>query len=246
MLTTHTSNDPLLFAAQALNEILRTHTDRATLLLLPGGSAQAIAAQVDPVLLSSRTTLSVGDERWTLTPEHSNTAQLVTLPAWQTYLLRGVRTIDPRPHVSESLQDTSARFDRDIKLWHNTHSNGVVVAVLGIGTDGHLAGVLPMPTERERFASLFLAPHPYVRGYHSDTTTDEHASRMTITLRYLMRHVTHTIVYATGPQKRAALSSLDVPGPIADVPARILHHLQQVDIYTDQDVRAAQQHTHGT
>lgn len=233
MLTFHVSNTPLGAAGTALNRCLQAVRGNDVLLLLSGGSALALAEHIDTTLLSPQVTITMLDERYTHDSSASNFAQLTALPWWERVLEAGVSTIDPRPLPVESLEDTAHRLNIAFKHWHITHHDGIVIATIGIGPDGHIAGVLPFPEDHELFASYFLSDHRCIRGYQVGAEKNPHTKRITTTLSYLKRHVAHAIVYVAGEEKRTALTALRGDASIAQVPARILTALPDVQIYTD-------------
>jgi 6-phosphogluconolactonase/glucosamine-6-phosphate isomerase/deaminase len=219
-----------------MNTLLRTTQKKDVLLLLSGGSARTLAEHIDTSLLGTHITISVLDERWTHEQAHSNFYQLTTTSVWREALDRNVAHIDPRPHEPEDVYDTAKRFDLAIKLWHITHRDGVVIVTMGIGEDGHTAGVLPMPEDRERFKTLFEHTHTCIRGYVVQPEKNPHTTRMTATLTYLRRHVHHTVVYATGEKKQSALTRVCAEnGDVAETPARVLHDMHDAQVYTDSD-----------
>lgn len=228
--TTH----PLEDAAARLNTVLRHAQRKDTLLLLSGGSALALVEHIDMSLLGPHSTISVVDERWTYEAKDSNFTQLTALPFWHKATEAGVASIDPRPHEPENVQDTAKRFDLALKQWHVTHREGTVIATLGIGEDGHVAGVLPLPHNRDSFDALFFHPTTCVRGYTVPPEVNPHTARMTVTLGYLERHVDHTIVYAIGANKREALIALQCEnGDIAQTPARVVHTMRNAHLFTN-------------
>lgn len=228
--TTH----PLEDAATRLNAALRDARTKDTLLLLSGGSALGLVEHIDTSLLGPQSTVSVVDERWTYERKDSNYTLLTDLPAWKRILETGIRTIDPRPHEPEDVQDTAKRFDLALKHWHVTHRDGVVIATLGIGEDGHTAGVLPLPHDRESFDALFFHTTTCVRGYTVPPEVNPHTARITVTLGYLERHVDHAIAYATGTNKCEALLALQrEDGDVAHTPARIMHTMRNAHLFTN-------------
>lgn len=233
MLHLHTTPTPLKDAAAALNDLLRNaKSAEGTLLLLSGGSALSLVEHLDTSLLGPWVTLTMLDERWTYNEADSNFAQLTALPLWHDALTAGVSYIDPRPQRPEDLTDTAKRFDLALKHWHIRHRTGSVIATMGIGADGHTAGILPLPSDPATFETLFLHTHTCVRGYRRHGA--EHPARMTVTLTYLQRHVSSAIVYAIGEGKRKALDRLQSEnGTLAETPARILRNMRLAKLYTD-------------
>lgn len=234
MVSVHTSTAPETDAAYALNALLDEHRNEEVLLLFSGGSAFSLLPHVDPSALSERTTVAVLDERYTFDAEASNTATLVATPFFERARKQHVDVIDPRPEEDESLERAAKRFDIALKHWHILHREGIVIATMGIGPDGHTSGVLPRPENPETFAKLFLDPHICVSGYHVPNGKNPFPERMTTTLSYIQRHVRHAIIYATGENKRDALAHvLSAKGSLAETPARVLHAIPDARLYTD-------------
>lgn len=233
----HITNSPAEDAARHLNTLLDEYRMRDVLLLFSGGSALALLPHIDTTPLTERDTLSVIDERYTFDVKNSNMSALVTDPFWERARKQHVQVIDPRPAEGEDLLDSARRFDIALKEWHITHHDGVVIAIMGMGIDGHTAGILPHPHNPETFEELFQDIHRTVRGYHVDAKKSVHQDRMTVTNTYLLRHVNHALLYVVGNEKRAALeATLAEDGSLHQTPARIIHALQDVSIYTDLPV----------
>jgi len=237
MIHIHTSQQPAQEAAAALNALLDAYKDRDVLLLLSGGSALSLLDTVDATLLSRQDVVCVLDERYTSEPADSNTTQLVQSAFWERASKQHVSIIDPRPDENESLEDAARRFNLVLKEWHVLHHEGVVIATMGIGPDGHTSGVLPMPHNPDTFEELFFNHERCVRGYSVDVRVNPHTKRLTTTLSYIKKHVHHAVVYAAGDNKQEALKALVArTGKLEATPARILHALTDVHLYTDQEV----------
>lgn len=234
MLHVHTSSQPLEEASTHLNTLLRDNKDKDVLLLLSGGSALALCEHIDTSLLGPHVTLSVLDERWTYEQADSNFTQLCNLASWSSIREQGATLIDPRPFEPENLQDTAKRFDLALKHWHLTHHDGVVIATMGIGADGHTAGILPHPEDPERFATLFEHTTTCVRGYTVAPEKNPHTKRMTVTLTYVRRHIDHAVVYVVGEEKRTALTRIHShERTLHTTPAQILNDISDGHVYTD-------------
>lgn len=97
----------------------------------------------------------------------------------------------------------------------------VVIAILGIGVDGHIAGILP-----ESLASK--ESRKYVSSYDSDSF-----QRITLTFPAL-RKIRAAYVYAYGQSKADALTSLisEIINPEIQ-PAQILKELPEAYVYND-------------
>jgi len=97
-----------------------------------------------------------------------------------------------------------------------------VIALAGIGTDGHIAGILPnSPASYES--------KKYVVGYQADTY-----QRLTLTFPAL-RRINAAYVYAYGKSKSATLEKLKSEDlTLAEQPAQILKALPEAYVYNDQ------------
>jgi 6-phosphogluconolactonase/glucosamine-6-phosphate isomerase/deaminase len=239
MFKVFTSLTPAQDAARRVHELLLEHQHTDVLLLLSGGSALTVLEQLDTTPLSERMTISVLDERYTFDDNASNFSQLTKSAFFERARKQHVNVIDPRPAEDEDLLDTARRFDLALKHWHITHHDGIVIATMGIGTDGHTAGILPHPNNPETFTELFHHQTRCVKGYHVDQRVSPYQDRMTVTNTYLLRHVDHAIVYVVGEEKHSALGAVCVKdGEFHKTPARILNSMRDVALYTDISLSA--------
>lgn len=100
--------------------------------------------------------------------------------------------------------------------------NDVVIAQLGIGADGHIAGVLPGSPAAKAAGEL-------VAGYHSGPY-----DRLTLTFAGL-RHIDAAYAFAFGNSKAEALHTLqDQSLPLEQQPSQILKELPEAFLYSDQ------------
>ena len=234
MIEAHTSNAPLDDAGKLLTTILKSHSEENVLMLFSGGSSLAIIDRLHPKHISSKHTLTMLDERFTHEKNKGNYAKLENTPFFKQALKNGAHIIDPRPEENETLEDTAKRFDLDLKHWHIKHHEGIVIATVGIGADGHTAGVLPMPEDAEMFDKLFLKENLCVVGYTSTPEKTPHPERITTTLTYIERHIDHAIIYAGGVQKRDALrSTLGREAPLHELPAYVLNRVPDAQLFSD-------------
>ena len=123
--------------------------------------------------------------------------------------------------AGESLDASTDAFDKVAKIAFAQHT--AVVAQLGIGTDGHIAGILPgSPAILADLTQLAV-------GY----TADDYI-RITLTFGAL-RHIDTAFVFAYGAAKRATLEQLRTQNlPLARQPSQILKQLPEAYIYNDQ------------
>jgi 6-phosphogluconolactonase/glucosamine-6-phosphate isomerase/deaminase len=192
--------------------------EQRVLWLTSGGSNIPVSVQIRdniPPKLCSNLSVMLADERYgKVGHADSNWAQLIQAG----FKTEGITTLPV-------LQDG---FDFDQTLAHYTDmteqafaDNETTIAQLGIGSDGHIAGILagsPAATETEALVS----------GYKSTPY-----ARLTLTFPAL-RHITAAYTFAFGNTKQQALSTLkDRSVPPRDQPAQILKQLPEAYVYSD-------------
>jgi 6-phosphogluconolactonase/glucosamine-6-phosphate isomerase/deaminase len=119
-----------------------------------------------------------------------------------------------------SFQATIVRFQHIAKKAFA--SNDCIIGQLGIGDDGHIAGILP---ESE-------AAHEkieFVSGYHT-----KQYDRLTLTFSAI-KQITAAYVFAFGEAKANALRTLETKiVPLEKQPAQILKQMRETYVYNDQ------------
>jgi 6-phosphogluconolactonase/glucosamine-6-phosphate isomerase/deaminase len=192
---------------------------RKVLWLVSGGSNVRASVEVmDSIAADLTPSLSVllGDERYGPTGHaDSNWQQLIDtgFDAKQATVYPVLKT--------ESFAATAKRFETEVKGAFDAAE--VIIAQLGMGEDGHIAGILPgSPAVDEALSSL-------VAAYEGSDY-----QRITLTPAALKR-VSAAYVFAFGSGKRDALTQLRRKRlSIDQQPAQLLKQLRSVYIYNDQ------------
>jgi 6-phosphogluconolactonase/glucosamine-6-phosphate isomerase/deaminase len=131
----------------------------------------------------------------------------------------------------EKPEELAARFETGIRGWRKEFPKGKVVAVFGVGEDGHTCGMIP-DTDKKAFAEKFQNKDKWVTGYF--TPNNEHHERISITMPFIQDNVDYAVVYASGDKKREPLKRLLAEtGELNETPARILRELENAEIFTD-------------
>lgn len=192
-------------------------TGKRVLWLLSGGSnieAAVTIMQQIPTLLSNLLSISLCDERYG-EPGHDDSN-------WQQLMAAGFlgkeATLLPVLISGLSLEQVTRAFDT--LLTEQFQKNDTIIAQLGIGTDGHISGILP---ESDATTAGGLAA-----GYVSEQYT-----RITTTFTAL-EQVTAAYVFAFGAEKQTALNNLRLDLSIVQQPAQVLKHIAESYIYNDQ------------
>ncbi len=190
---------------------------RKVLWFISGGSNIPITVQIMdslPSKLTRQLTIMPVDERYGLVShENSNVAQLFSAgfnPKRATFIpiLNGT---DP--------ETTAKQYAQKVRTELASHT--VIFAQLGMGADGHIAGILP-------HTNAVTATELAVASQGPDFL------RVTTTFRTL-RHITTAYLFAYGENKCSQLEQLrksDVP--LDDQPAQFFKQLSEVYVYNDQ------------
>lgn len=212
--------EPAANGAQALTHSLTKalQLHEHVLWLVCGGSSITIASEVMQALpdeLTSKLVIMLTDERYgSVGHKDSNYLQLQEVgfdPKQATFI----------PTLSNSLDllDTAAEFGQ--RFTREADKADLTIAMFGIGSDGHIAGILP--------GSMAVTENAAACGYDAGTF-----QRITLTFPSLMRiQIAYAFVY--GAEKQQALSRLrhqDIP--TSEQPSQILKSIPEAYVYNDQ------------
>ena len=117
----------------------------------------------------------------------------------------------------KSRKETAADYDGELRKLNANFAKSV--AILGIGADGHTAGVAP---NRSDFANPVFDPSRkdlLVSEY--DDFTGYFKQRVTMTFLALL-HLDLLVVLSFGPEKKKALELVFTKGSETEIPARFL------------------------
>jgi 6-phosphogluconolactonase/glucosamine-6-phosphate isomerase/deaminase len=208
-------------AVSALQSKLITELkkDINVLWIISGGSNTAVTVSIMdelPADLTARLTIIPVDERYgPIGHENSNIQQLLDggFVAGQARLISVLQ-----PDLS--LQATADAFNLIVQA--EFAKAQVIIGQLGIGPDGHIAGILPdspAAAVNDKFVTAYLSD-PY--------------QRITMTFQALEKiTVDYSIAY--GAAKKTALQQLhNSELPLSKQPSQILRKLAEVYIYNDQ------------
>jgi 6-phosphogluconolactonase/glucosamine-6-phosphate isomerase/deaminase len=192
---------------------------KRVLWLVSGGSNIPVSVQImDNISPELRQKLSVMlvDERYGAAGHaESNWAQLM-----QAGFSTDKATLLPVLREGLDFDQTVARYKDTVK--QAFADNDVMVAQLGIGDDGHIAGILPGSPATAETDEL-------VAGYQSTPFL-----RLTLTFTGL-RRISASYAFAFGNTKHRALTTLKNRSiPPREQPAQILKQLPEAYVYSDQ------------
>lgn len=216
----HTNNIPRVATeiADRITHKLETGTDVAW--FLSGGSniELAVAIRKSIKLSHSKGALHIFliDERYgSIGHKHSN---------WQQLKEKGFQfeSCIAHPLLSEG-KDPQQLAETYSKLVDTVLDAMHTIALFGIGTDSHTAGLLPF--------NPLMDGKSYYGSYRAKDFV-----RVTAT-PLLIPRLDDTILYAMGQQKEKAIREMLKDGSVDRIPARILKQAKQLTIITDQQIK---------
>ena len=130
----------------------------------------------------------------------------------------------------KSQEETTKDFDEILRVLFNSFPKSV--GILGIGEDGHIAGIAP---NRIGFTNPIFSDKISLAAYFNDRLGD---FRQRITQTFLaLSKLDLIIVLAIGTKKKQALELMFTNGPVEEVPARFLNQKEiseKTTLITDQ------------
>lgn len=225
---------------QLSNQLNKTLSDDKNpfLLFLSGGSVLKMLDEVKPDFLNSKITLTMLDERFSNEPSINNYLQLVNTTFFRSALQANCPVLDTIPTQNEKLEDFTDRYLEGITNWLRKNPKGKFVAIMGVGPDGHTAGIMPYPDEEDKFNYLFNNPKKLVVGYQVNKIEEmyKYNERITITLAFMRKYMDQAIVYAVGDEKKNALERIVKQDKLSQTPASIINEIEESYLFTDQDL----------
>ncbi len=219
---------PAMAAGEVMTKLLVQYKDTPVLLLLSGGSAFSILENIPAYVLDSRITLGVLDERYDTDESINNFIQLSKTAFFNRAVQSGCFYIDTHVESGETLQNLGLRFNHILSKWREDNPGGVVLITLGLGQDGHTAGLMPGYVEEVSWSGVLAM------GYEVDTLVNPYTKRVTVTPRFLKTEVTGAIAYVAGASKCSVLNQLlSAEGEIEICPALLWHSIRGLTIVTD-------------
>jgi len=195
--------------------------------MLSGGSAFEMLPHVDAEALGPHITLSVLDERFSTDPYISNFSQLSRTEFFARVTESGAQVISTEI-TEETSEEAAVQWEVSLRVWKSVHPDGVVLATMGVGPDGHTAGIFPHVPEADFSGESLVVAYVVPEGVH------QYRERITTTFTFLTEWVNEAIVCAAGEGKREVLAQLEEgTSTREEMPASIFHEMQSIALYTD-------------
>jgi len=223
------NSNPVRLAGEHISQIFSQAalTDRPVLFLSSGGSSLEITEYLAlPDFLDL--TVGVVDERVAV-GDGNNFEALSQTDFFHRVVAGGGGFIDTKLNPEEGGQALADRFEDHLRDWFDSKTDPEVIVTMGIGADGHTAGVFPL--EPELFDQVYRTDRWAVNldvGSMSDFP-----DRVVTTEGFLLQKPTKTVSLVTGAGKRGALEkTLASVGSVEETPARLVKKMAEPIIFT--------------
>lgn len=220
--------DPVDGAAESLGVALELNKDKPVLLLLSGGSALAVPDRLPASVFGSDLTIAMIDERWSSDATANNFAQLAALGFYERRAAAGATFFDSRPLVDEAAAALASRFEMFLQTWRAANPDGKVIVTLGMGTDGHTAGIFP------GYVKALDSAGEWVAAYEVPASVNPYAIRVTVTPRFLTNETDAAVALVMGNEKRAVLEHVTATTDPETYPAALWHLMLNITVVTDK------------
>lgn len=218
-------------AGEALNNFLKNFKDKPVLLLLSGGSALTLLDYVGQKNLGENLTVSVLDERFSQDGQVNNFIQIQQTDFYTDAQTANASFFGTLPRVGETKENLARRWQDNLKKWHEQHPQGKIFATVGMGADGHMAGIFPLPEDQTKFNQLFNAAD-WVVAYNA-LGKNQYPERVTTTFTFF-KEIDEAIGYICGQEKKSKFEALiSKTGQLQTLPALGLYKIKHVQIFTD-------------
>jgi len=218
-------------AGEHLNAFLAENKKLPVLLMLSGGSALSIIDYVGPTVLGANLTVSMLDERFSLDPGINNFLQFQKTDFYKDAFEAEASFFGTVPRAGETMEDLRQRWEKNLKTWRAENPAGLIVATLGLGQDGHTAGIFPFPEDPAKFDQLFNGEE-WTVAYNAEGK-NKYPERVTTTLAFL-KMIDAGFALVCGIQKQEKFEQLTLgKTKAADLPAAVWYEIKNVRVFTD-------------
>ena len=226
-------DETLTFFARDITQKLKEFREakKDVLFLSSGGSALQVLDRIDKRVIAPFLTIGIFDERYDPTNRTSNYVQLRKTDFWENAVKRGCRLVDTSTQKKQTQQQLADYYEDELRKWRSRHPYGIIMATFGVALDGHIAGIMPMPEDKERFHDFFEKER-WIVAYDTKGK-NQFPLRVTTTFTFL-QSIDIVGVYLVGKEKGAMFQQLVSGESHAELPGRIIKTLLRGAVYTDQ------------
>jgi 6-phosphogluconolactonase/glucosamine-6-phosphate isomerase/deaminase len=226
------SSECELYGGYELNRLLEDCNMEPVLLMVSAGSAFALLDGVNMENVSENLTVSVLDERFSTDSKINNFLQLQQTQFYKQALDAGTNFIGTLPRPGETKEQMASRWEKTLRAWRDENPDGKIIVTLGMGTDGHTAGIMPFPEDAMKFSQLFKSKN-WITAYDAQNK-NPHALRVTTTITFFPQ-IDNAVALVCGEQKKLKLKELATGAFNVNVlPAQVWNKIKNVVLLTDQ------------
>lgn len=226
------SENPAEMAGNEISEILKDMDGKPVLFAIAGGSSLKVLEYIDEKFLGANITVVVTDERVSQELDENNFTSLQATHFYNKLINHDAYCISTELFSGEKSGDLKKRYGQGVENWIKEFPDGVIVALLGIGEDGHTAGLIQGVYSREEFKQRFDGKTLIEELDAKEKNKFRH--RITTTFNFLRNHVDFAVFYAEGESKRKAIEKIKSKnGDIYETPARIMLEMKKAKIFTN-------------
>ncbi|MFI5265345.1 MAG: 6-phosphogluconolactonase [Candidatus Levyibacteriota bacterium] len=218
---------------QVLENLFTENKDKHILFLTSGGSSFDLLAQLTCSNKGYKISIGVLDERFNASSAINNFAQLAATEFFRKSSNLFEEVLDTRFIDGEILEMFTNRYETLLRNWKAKFPEGIIIATVGMGPDGHVSGIMPFPENEPMFHSLFVETPHWVIGYDAGGK-NPYPQRATTTIPFLKNEIDFAVACITGDGKKAALKRvMAASGKLNETPARVLLEMKNVTVCTD-------------
>lgn len=230
-------SDVSVSAGGYISDLLSQYYDTPVLLLLAGGSSVDVLKHINPEYLTDLLTVTVTDERYSEELDENNFAILQSESFYNDLIQADSFCINTQLFQPETFEQFRARFEKNIREWRQDFPKGKIIALYGIGADGHIAGIIPGVLDDKEFSIEYNSSNRIV-GKMDATGKNKFPLRMSTTFSFMKEWVDNSIIYVCGEEKKPVLekvleSEKGDDQSYVTLPASVIVDMKDVVVFTD-------------
>jgi 6-phosphogluconolactonase/glucosamine-6-phosphate isomerase/deaminase len=239
-------------AGKYLSDLLAQYVERPVLFLVAGGSSLQVLEHINPEYLSPDLTVTSTDDRFSTELDINNFSILQTTRFYNNLVEADAFCISTEPFEGEAIEPFRFRFEKNLREWKQDFPKGIIIALYGMGPDGHTGGMIPGLLNTEEFNHEFNDSDRLVGNFDAIAYDASHPEssrskdyqfpqRVSTTLPFMKDWVDHAVYYITGENKKPVFDkiiAIDSEKTYADIdfsilPASIMRFMKDTVVFTD-------------